>query len=103
MYECHVPRILISKRLKVGINRILRIRKCHYMDSDTAFVKYKPRSKFTKFHSRIKERINELILHADHPLQSSDILKVIKEEFHSSICRKSQIKYLKERLNITYR
>lgn len=68
MNECKVPLKSICKRLKLKYWRLSRIKKLNIVDPEEAFGRKNTKIKYRKFHVRIRDRINEMLLNAKHPL-----------------------------------
>ena len=68
MNECKVPLKLICNRLKLKYWRLSRIKRLNIVDPEEAFERKNTRPKYKKFHVRIRDRINEMLLTTKHPL-----------------------------------
>lgn len=64
---------------------------------------YKPQKRFKKLHERSRRRIQDLILHAQVPLQIKDMQGALRSEMRLKVSSSMLHRYLKQELNVSYR
>ena len=103
MFDCNVPLDIVSKRLKISVYRLYRIRKLNINDHVEAFERKKSKVAFEKYHQRARDAINDLLINATHPVQASEIYQMLQVKCRLNTSMPTLTKFLRSQLNVSYR
>lgn len=103
MNFCEVPLTTVSKRLKINYRRLLYIKRNNIGNPVAAFDSRRFCRPFAKLHQKVRKLINDFLINATHPVQSTEILAELKRTYKLNVSQHTLTKYLRKRLNVSYR